>query len=155
MKRQKLSKEGSDVSDARVEAVFLIDFDFAGKENVRTYPSRFNHYISTGFRHPDAKSGKPLLRIHDLYSFVEFCRIFFTIEGTEKEKEDWSRIAFWPDVVRMVNYDAACEGIHNILIKYGDRKLILTEEGITAFATNAASGSPRKFNPFVHVAACH
>jgi hypothetical protein len=46
----------------------LLDFDYSGAENKRTYPQGFNLLISDGERHPEVKEGELLHRDHDVFA---------------------------------------------------------------------------------------
>jgi hypothetical protein len=82
----------SNQSDDEIKTT-LIDFDFSGAHENKTYPSRFNLEIGDGSRHANARSGFCLKYEHDVHSVFWIIEKYQTIHGqqfdtTNKELAD-------------------------------------------------------------------
>jgi len=64
---------------------FLIDFDLAGKEGQRKYPSRYSGDITDGVRHVHACPNSPLSKMHDLWSFGSIAAFFSCVQSAPWE----------------------------------------------------------------------
>lgn len=63
----------ADIRDANIvfgrdgESAWIIDLDFAGKENT-AYPEMYNYWCDIPERHPEARPGQPKKKIHDVHA---------------------------------------------------------------------------------------
>ena len=77
----------SNQSDDEIKTT-LIDFDFSGIHENKTYPSRFNLDIGDGSRHADARSGCYLKYEHDVHSVFWIIEKYQTIHGQQFDTTD-------------------------------------------------------------------
>ena len=77
----------SNQSDDEIKTT-LIDFDFSGIHENKTYPSRFNLDIGDGSRHADARSGCYLKYEHDAHSAFWIIEKYQTIHGQQFDTTD-------------------------------------------------------------------
>ena len=72
------------------EEGFLIDFDWS---NFKTYPPGLQVKLSDTIRHPDAESGRKILKEHDLFSFGSICNFFNLKNGEMEHKKQWEQVS--------------------------------------------------------------